>query len=188
MKTFPFLFVSLLLGANLPVLARPDALLIVPGHGIGRTPLGPNGTAFLGRLPPPAAGNDGMQQEHLVWTFKTRTGALQTLYIHTVTNAALNVRPLNGVTIDEIRVTSSKFHTRGGLRTGSTLAAVRRQFPHLRPLRWEPHLYDDARRGIAFEFAGTRCTAITVYPPGKSNVDVDNAATVSDLLKNGKNE
>ena len=41
--------------------------LIVPGKSIGKTPLGPNGAAYLKNLPKPNASDDGMSQNRLVW-------------------------------------------------------------------------------------------------------------------------
>ncbi len=164
---------------------RADPSLIVPGVGIGRTNLGPDGTEYLKRLPSPDAFDAGMMQDNLVWTSKTEGRALQTLYIHTVANGATGAQPESGVTIDQIRVTSPIYHTPGGLHPGSTFAAIRHQFPDVRKVRGDEDIYDDVRRGIAFEFAPgkTRCIAITVYPKG-SVVGVADAAEVRDVLMN----
>lgn len=65
-----------------------------------------------------------MQQTYQVWA--SRSGRAGELYAHTVSNAALDVRPLSGVTINERRVSRPWFHTQGRLSVGSTLAQVRR--------------------------------------------------------------
>ena len=127
-----------------------------------------------------------MMQQRLVWTSKTEGRARETLYVHTTANGALDVKPNDGVTIDDIRVTSRSFHTRGGLHPGSTLAAIRRRYPLAHPAVGDRAIYDDARQGIAFEFApgSSRCVAISVYPPGESKAE--GAAVVNDILKEGR--
>jgi hypothetical protein len=106
----------------------------------------------------------------LVWVSK-KGNRTDTLSIHTISNAALNVEPKNGVTINRIRVTSNWFHTLpGNLSTGSTKAQILRHFPNARKVASNPLMYDDVKRGIAFEFAllatdTSPCIAITVHSP-----------------------
>jgi hypothetical protein len=130
MKKLP-IFVSCLAMLILPqaILAQSHAFLIVPGKSIGRTHLGPHGSRYLKRLPRPAADDAGMMQNHSVWTSHAPGRTLQTLSIHTVANGALNVPPIDGVTIDEIRITSPAFHTRSGLHTGNSMVSIHQQFP-----------------------------------------------------------
>jgi len=148
--------------------ASADNFLIVPGRSIGRTVLGPNGTAELSRLPMPSACDNGMQQTSLVWTSPT---SRDTLYIHGINNSVEDgLNPMNGMSINEIRVTSRRFHTINGVSTASTLAQVRRHFPDARPVSGAPNLYDDRRHGIAFEFAqpvlpSSRCIGVSVIKP-----------------------
>lgn len=146
------------------------ARLIVPGRSIGQLRLGPHGRADLGHLRKPDASDAGMSQTRQVWTSQGHT-----LFVHTVSNGALNVSPLNGVTLTTIRVTSPYFRTREGVHTDKTLAHIRRRFPHLHRLAasdvvGKTVLYDDTRQGIAFEFQydspKARCIGITVYTPG----------------------
>jgi hypothetical protein len=179
MKTF-FIICLGLLSAPL----RADPYLIIPGVSIGQTHLGPNGAAFLKKLPKPDASNHGMMQGELVWTSHTEGKVLQTLYIHTTDNGATEALPKDGVTINEIRVTSAVYHTWGGLHTGSTFAAIRRQFPGGREVNGKAGIYDDVSRGIAFEFAfgSPRCIAITVHPKGGTN-GVAAADQVNGILK-----
>ena len=80
-----------------------------------------------------------MSQRYYVWTSRTAHGLPHTLFLHAVSNGALNVKPLSGLTIDTLRVTSPAFATQTGLQVGSTLAQIRRQFPHLRPANFCPH-------------------------------------------------
>lgn len=150
----------------------PNAYLIVPGHRIGHTLLGHDGAYTLTCLPKPARSDAGMSQRRYVWTSPAAHGTRNTLFVHAVSNGALNVKPLSGLTFDTIRVTSPRFATKTGLHVGSTLAQIRHQFPHLRPANPDATLYDDKKRGIAFEFArrpeaDTRALAISVHPSGK---------------------
>ncbi|MDQ2800675.1 MAG: hypothetical protein M3Y13_13685, partial [Armatimonadota bacterium] len=138
--------------------ARSGDFLIVPGQRIGRTLLGSQGSRMLSHLPTPTRSDGGMSQQYLVWlSSASRRGRRDTLFIHTVRNGELTVKPLDGVTIDVIRVTSPVFATQSGLHVGSPLAQIQHQFPHLRSANRFTNpshtLYDDKSRGIAFEFA-----------------------------------
>ena len=166
--------------------AQSNSNLIIPGESIGQTQLGANGKTYLNKLPKPNAVDAGMSQTRQVWVSK-QGNHTDTLFIHTVSNGALNVQPIDGVTIDNIRITSSWFHTSSGnLSTGSTKAQVLHSFPNARPVEGNPNIYDDAKLGIAFEFAkqtnnGSRCIAITVHPKG--NVHFATADEVNRVLQ-----
>ena len=171
-----------------PVPAQAGSNLIIPGQSIGQTHLGKNGSFYLKKLPHPDASDAGMSQTRQVWVSKKESQRTDTLFIHTVSNGALNVQPFDGRTIDNIRVTSPWFHTYNGISTGSTKAQIRRYFPNARPIDGSPTLYDDAKQGIAFEFAqnptaGSPCIAIMVHPPGE--VHVADKEAVNRLLSEG---
>ena len=169
--------------------ALADNFLIVPGRSIGQTALGPNGAAELKHLPKPSAEDNGMMQSHLVWVSHTSSHA-DTLFIHTTRNGALgNVKPVDGVTIDTIRITSRQFHTQNGISTASTLAQIRRHFRTARVDKFNPGIYVDARQGISFELArpvtpASRCIGISIYPPSSDfgSAETDQSE-VDDLLK-----
>ena len=173
--------------------ASAGNFLIVPGKSIGQTALGPNGEAEIKRLPEPVAADNGMMQTRLVWVSHT-PGHTDTLFIHGVSNSVYdNVKPADGTTIDEIRITSRQFHTRRGISTASTLAQVRRRFPAVRPIRGTPVLYEDTRHGIAFEFAqpvtpASHCIGISVLKPlpGGSGEAVTTQSDVDNLLKDSR--
>lgn len=186
----PFLTCLVLAGLCLSApagTALADNFLIVPGRSIGRTALGRNGLAELKRLPPPDAQDNGMNQHYSVWV-SHKAGRTDTLFTHDTNNGVFdNVKPTNGVTIDTIRITSRQFHTRNGISTASTLAQVRRRFPHAHADRFNPQVYTDAQRGIVFEFtrplsSASRCLAISVSPPG-ADIAETTQSQVSGLLK-----
>ncbi len=184
-------FAGLCLAASVNA-APAGNFLIVPGHSIGQTALGPNGAAELSHLPKPAAEDSGMMQSSRVWVSKT-SGHTDTLFVHTVANAAMGdtpVKPTDGVTINAIRITSRQFHIQSGISTASTLAQVRRRFPDAHANHFTPQIYDDARHGISFEFAqpvrpASRCIGIVVYPPSSRSGSAETTQNqVDDLLKN----
>ena len=190
---FPVVFAISGVCLTASVSAAPaDRFLIVPGHSIGHIVLGPNGAAELKHLPPADAGDAAMIQSSRVWVSKT-SGHTDTLFVHTVANAAMGdtpVKPTDGVTINAIRITSRQFHIQSGISTASTLAQVRRRFPDAHANHFTPQIYDDARHGISFEFAqpvrpASRCIGIVVYPPSSRSGSAETTQNqVDDLLKN----
>jgi hypothetical protein len=160
--------------------------LIVPGSNIGKTYLGPDGSKTLDRLPAPTASEGGMSQERIVWISGKQPQ--QSLFIHTTANTPLDAKPLDGVTIDEIRITSPEFHTREGIHCGSMLSQIRAAFPGIRPDSSTPDIYEDPVRGIAFEFEDkpgreSVCIAITIFLQGTPRTSTQRQ--VDDLIKNG---
>ena len=159
--------VSALLGVSAPASSN---LLVVPGQRIGQTPLGPQGAQILAHMPKPYRSDAAMSQQYRVWVSPSADGHQDTLFIHTARNGVLGVKPLDGERIDVIRVTSPQFHTTSGIAVGSTFAQIRRRFPDGKAVNYQPAIYDDARHGIAFEFAHaptphSRCIALLVHLP-----------------------
>lgn len=165
---------ALLLGAaSAASAAPPDAYLVVPGHRIGHTLLGSDGTRALASLPKPTRSEGATSNRYYVWNSPAAQGQPHTLFVHGVDNRVMDVKPHNGLTIDTVRVTSPAFATQRGLHVGSTFAQIQRRFPHLRSVNSAHTLYDDKARGIAFEFArrpdaNTRALAVTVHTPGQA--------------------
>jgi len=167
---------TLFAATPLQVAAEPgEEQLIVPGKSIGKIHLGPNGTAYLKDLPKPNASDPGMSQNRLIWT-SGKAPEINILFIHTVSNAVIDAKPSNEVTIDEIRITSREFQTREEIKCGSTLAEIRKAFPEIQPAADSSgSIYQDAAHGIAFEFAeaakdDSPCIAITVFTPNAARI------------------
>jgi hypothetical protein len=167
---------ALFAGAPFGAGAEPaEEQLIVPGKSIGKTRLGPNGTAYLKDLPKPNASDPGMSQNRLIW-ISGKAPEINTLFIHTVSNGVIDTKPSEGVTIDEIRITSKEFQTREEIKCGNTLAEIRKVFPEIQPAADSTgSIYQDAAHGIAFEFTETPkddspCIAITVFAPNAARI------------------
>jgi len=166
--------------------AQTGSNLIVPGRSIGQAHLGRYGAVYLAKLPNPDADDSGMGRYRSVWLSRKAGGRADTLYIYSVANDPRNIKPLNGVSIKLIRVTSPWYRTSKGLSTGSTLSQILGHFPGVRPADRSQTLYDDAKRGIAFEFAGparsgSACIAIMIHPPG--DVNLATAQDVNEILR-----
>lgn len=73
-----------------PTVAIAGDNLIIPGQRIGQTHLGSNGSLYLSKLPKPDAVDVGMSQTRQVWVSKKGGKRSDTLFIHTVSNGALN--------------------------------------------------------------------------------------------------
>jgi len=104
-----------------------------------------------------------------------------------VANGVIDAKPSDGVTIDEIRITSKEFQTREEIMCGSTLAQIRKAFPDIQPAPdTSGSIYQDAAHGIAFEFAEAAndesfCIAITVFAPNAARVST--REQIAGLLK-----
>jgi hypothetical protein len=181
---------ALLAPTGLASAGQTSDALIVPGERIGQTYLGNDGAETLKHLPKPSGVDRGMSKTREVW--KSRPGGpLETLFIYAVNNGAMDVEPIDGVTIKLIRVTAEYFRTANGISTDSTLEKIRKAFPDAVPLPDVPTIYDDLKQGIAFEFAkeptaDSLCIAIMVHPPGESNVAT--RAQVASVLEEGNND
>lgn len=143
--------------------------LLVPGKQVGHLFVGKHTKNGLSALSKPTVLDVGMSQTRQVWVSKGN--AKQTLFLHTISNGAVNAKPTNGVIITSIRVTAPSFHTTGGVHTGMIRRAIQKQFPRLRrdAIPNESVIYADAAKGIAFEFgkdtAEAKCIGITVFVP-----------------------
>ena len=185
----------ILLASLLPLLhnavAGPEDLSIVPGASIAGMHLGPNGLQELKKLGKPYRIDRGMSQTRQVWKWSRPEGRIETFFVHTVNNGAMDAQPADGVTIDLIRVSIARFKTAGGVGVGSTLDQIRKSFPNISPPEGAPTVFDDRKEGIAFEFSTAPvghsvCIAVMVHPPGQSNVATQEQ--VAEVSENGNRE
>jgi hypothetical protein len=174
-----------------PVLAATDEASIVPGVSLEGIALGPNGLNELKKLGKPDRIDRGMSQTRQVWRSLRPEGRVETIFIHTVNNGVIDAKPADGLTIDLIRTSMARFQTVSGIRVGSTLDQIRKSFPDIAPVEGTPTIFDDVRRGIAFEFSSSPighsiCIAIMIHPPGKSTIATQEQ--VAEVLENGNKE
>jgi hypothetical protein len=190
--TATLLALSLTLAGN--VVAGPAAsqkASVVPGQSLGGIALGPNGLEELKKLGKPYRVDRGMSQTHQVWKWFKPGGRFDTFFVHTVNNGATDAQPSDGVTIDLIRTTATRFKTADGIAAGSTLEQIRKSFPDAAPADGTPTVLDDVKRGIAFEFSEAPtnqsiCIAIMVHTPGQSNFATQQQ--VAEVLENGNTD
>jgi hypothetical protein len=155
---------TLLLWLMLGCAADAANNLIVPGVSIGQTHLGKTGASELQKLPVPTASEGGMSQSRQVWVDPK---SKNTLYIYTA-------QPGDSISVQLIRVTSPFFRTKGGIKSGSTLSQILRQYSRIQAVGDQGIVYDDSAIGIAFEFPPnpnqkSRCLAVMIHPPGQHN-------------------
>jgi hypothetical protein len=190
--TAVLLALNLALAGN--VLAGPGAsqkASVVPGHSLGGIALGPNGLEELKKLGKPYRIDRGMSQTRQVWKWFKPGGRFDTFFVHTVNNGATDAQPSDGVTIDLIRTTATRFKTADGIAAGSTLEQIRKSFPDAAPADGMPTVLDDVKRGIAFEFSEAPtnqsiCIAVMVHTPGQSNFATQQQ--VAEVLGNGNTD
>jgi hypothetical protein len=187
-RTLAVFVIALTLGLAtlLNLSAKIGSNLIVPGQSVGQMRLGRYGAVYLAKLPKPDADDSGMGRYRSVWLSRKQGGQTDTLYVYSVANGPRNIKPFDGASIRLIRVTSPWYRTIDGLFTGSTLSQILHRFPNARPTDPGQTLYDDAKLGIAFEFAGpapagSACVAIMIHPPG--DVNLATAQDVNEILR-----
>ena len=168
-----------------------EDVTIVPGASIAGVSLGPNGLQELKKLGKPYRIDRGTSQTRQVWKWSRPEGRLDTFFVHSVDNGVINAKPAGGVTIDLIRSTVARFKTSGGSRVGSTLDEIRKDFPDAAPAEGTPTIFDDVKRGIAFEFSAAPighsvCIAVMVHPEGHSNIATQEQ--VAEVLEHGSKE
>jgi hypothetical protein len=168
-----------------------EDLTIVPGSSMAGVALGPNGLQELKKLGKPYRVDRGMSQTRQVWKWSRPEGRLDTFFVHTVSNGVIDAKPPDGVTIDLIRSTVARFKTSGGIGVGRTLDEIRQNFPDVAPIDRTPTIFDDVKRGIAFEFSTAPighsvCIAVMVHPPGHSNIATQEQ--VAEVLERGSKD
>ena len=194
MKELKTLLLALLMAianhASSDSIATED-LTIVPGSSIAGISLGPTGLQELKKLGKPYRIDRGMSQTRQVWKWSRPEGRLDTFFIHTVNNGVIDAKPADGMTIDLIRSTVARFKTSGGIGVSSTLDQIRKNFPDAAPVDGTPTIFDDLKRGIAFEFSSAPighsiCIAVMVHLQGQSNIATQEQ--VAEVLEHGSKE
>jgi len=165
--------------------------VLVPGQSLAGVALGPNGAEELKKLGKPYRIDRGMSQTRQVWKWFKPGGRFDTFFLHTTSNGATDAQPSDGVTIDLIRTTASRFKTADGIGAGSTLDQIRQSFPDAAPVDGTSTIFDDVKRGIAFEFSNTptnqsACIAVMVHTPGQG--DLATQQQVAEVLENGNTD
>jgi hypothetical protein len=194
MKQLKAVLLALLVSIASHAFADPMAtenLTIVPGSSMAGVSLGPNGLEVLKKLGKPYRIDRGMSQTRQVWKWSRPEGRLDTFFVHTVNNGTIDARPADGVTIDLIRATVARFKTSGGVGVASTLEQIRKSFPDIAPVDGTPTIFDDLKRGIAFEFSSAPishsiCIAVMVHPSGQSKIATQEQ--VAEVLERGSKE
>jgi hypothetical protein len=184
------LVVSMANRASADSMATED-LTIVPGSSMGGVSLAPNGLQELKKLGKPYRIDRGMSQTRQVWKWSRPEGRLDTFFVHTVNNGVIDAKPPDGLTVDLIRSTVARFKTSGGIGVGKTLDEIRKDFPDAAPVDGTPTIFDDVKRGIAFEFSSAPighsiCIAVMVHPQGHSNIATQEQ--VAEVLEHGSKE
>jgi hypothetical protein len=166
--------VAPLLKLSLGVAPAPTpAQLVVPGRGIGSLRLGTDPAVSLPPLGPPSVTDGAMLKAWATWYGKGRPPVQLDVY-----TAPPPGDDGSHKSVQVVRATSTYFRLDNGLRNGSTLTQIRAVYGQL-PLATTYHLaagtrylYDDVRRGIAFETDGTaassHCRALIVHVPGRA--------------------
>jgi hypothetical protein len=186
------LMVSIASHALADSMATAD-LTIVPGSSMAGLSLGPNGLQELKKLGKPYRVDRGMSQTREVWKWSRPEGRLDTFFVHTVNNGVIDAKPSDGQTIDLIRSTVARFKTSGGIGVGvgKTFDQIRKDFPDAAPVDGTPTIFDDVKRGIAFEFSSAPighsiCIAVMVHPQGQSHIATQEQ--VAEVLEHGGKE
>jgi hypothetical protein len=186
------LMVSIASHALADSMATAD-LTIVPGSSMAGLSLGPNGLQELKKLGKPYRVDRGMSQTREVWKWSRPEGRLDTFFVHTVNNGVIDAKPSDGQTIDLIRSTVARFKTSGGIGVGvgKTFDQIRKDFPDAAPVDGTPTIFDDVKRGIAFEFSSAPighsiCIAVMVHPQSQSHIATQEQ--VAEVLEHGGKE
>ena len=161
----------------LPLLAftaAPNAL-VVPGRSLGNITLGAD-AASLAALGRATFSDAAMQKAWSTWRGSRPADGSAPTQLDVYTAPTGN--NVDHHTVQVVRATSPWFHLASGLRPGTRLGTIRQihgQLPLATTYRvaGRPHyLYDDVKRGIAFETDGTvsgsHCEAVLVHLPGQT--------------------
>ncbi|WP_137760262.1 hypothetical protein [Pontibacter sp. SGAir0037] len=154
--------------------STPDQL-IRPGKGIGKISVNDRAETVFATLGQPDGGDAAMGKAWSIWYSKAPNSTTDTTRYSTsvFTSRQMGVGDEANM-VKQARVTSPFFRTEEGIQVGATLPQISEQFPDMKQApnqdleERNSIIYDDVKRGIAFEINEEQvCTAITVHPPGE---------------------
>jgi hypothetical protein len=167
------LLLASLLGLFLPTTPTPPAQLVVPGRSLGSLKIGAD-VAAMAAYGPADYGDAAMQKAWATWFGSGHPAAQLDVYSTMIPGQDTHK------SVQVIRATSAYFRLANGLRNGSTLRQIQAYYGKLPlatsyQLKTGPrYLYDDVKRGIAFELDGQKsashCRALVVHQPGQAAV------------------
>ena len=157
-----------------PAMAQ-TAWRIEPGKYIGNTKLGVPTAEAAKQFGPADGGDAAMGKAWSIWYSRRKSDnsidSSRFLAVYSMVGANQTEHH-----IKQIRINTASFKTKAGIKVGSSYASVKKAFPNIsRTAVYEDTLrhkrieiYDDAKRGIAFEISRKVCTAVAVHESGES--------------------
>lgn len=155
---------------------------IVAGRSIGKTYINEKMELLGAELGKPDDGDAAMGKAISIWTIdpsgRGTDTITHTITVYSTTNfGAKDEAPK----VESIRITSPYFKTPEMVRSGSTLAFIKLQYPTIKKptatytdkkTGEEITIYDEQKQGISFEISPSgKCIGIGVHKPGKKITD-----------------
>jgi|GEM_PF-329714 len=145
---------------------------VEPGRSLARLRLGADASAALAPLGKPSFADAAMQKAWGTWYGKDSARTQLDVYTAPQNN------DVDHHTVQLVRTTSREFRLPNSLGVGSALSEIQAAYGQL-PLAatyqlkaGTRYLYDDVKRGVAFETDGqaatSRCRAVIVHLPGQA--------------------
>jgi hypothetical protein len=146
---------------------------IEPGKYIGNTKIGAAMEETAKQLGPANGGDAAMGKAWGIWYRKNADNSLDSSRFLAIYSAVDGNEPAHHV--KQVRINTASFKTAKGIKVGSSLASIKKAYPQIsragiyeNPVSHKRiELYDDTKRGIAFEITGKKCTAVTVHKSGE---------------------
>lgn len=140
--------------------------LIVPGVGVGFIKLDEDADSVMHALGKPDKGDAAMGAQLLTWyNNHDTTSHLISVYSH----RNFGGKDENISHVKAIRITSPQYQTSKFIHTGSPLDSIRKLYHAVSKIpQCGNYVYDDIKKGIAFEVDGSKCKAIIVHAAGDS--------------------
>lgn len=166
---------------NTPVSA---SRLIIPGKSIGLTSINLKHAKAMKNLGKPANTEGAMGGKELAtWYSKPVIHGSDTVINEIEIFFTTQMGIENESRVSHIRITSSFFTTAQHTGTGSHMDMIRKYFPNLKEIatytslktKRQVFIYDDNKKGIAFEMDNGVCVGITVHKPGDQAYETYNA-------------